>query len=160
MDKFVIKGGARLKGTVRISGAKNSALPILAAALLTDQRIVLHNVPRIEDVQAMLLLLDDLQWARESLLPLRKLARVIGGLPVLVVGSFRDDERPDIPGELPGVGVIKLERFPTDKIAELSASMLGDAGRQPQIVAFLERETEGNAFFMVVLPPPRALPTL
>ncbi|RPJ02814.1 MAG: tetratricopeptide repeat protein, partial [Chloroflexi bacterium] len=97
----------------------------------------------------VVLLLDDLQWASESLLPLREMARNIHELPLLVVGSYRDEERPDVPGELPGAQVINLERFSTEKIEELSASMLGDTGRQPHIVSFLERQTEGNAFFMV-----------
>ena len=45
MDKLVIAGGARLAGAIPISGAKNAALPILAATLLTDEECVLNNVP-------------------------------------------------------------------------------------------------------------------
>jgi UDP-N-acetylglucosamine 1-carboxyvinyltransferase len=60
MEKFVIDGGAPLSGTVRPAGNKNGALPLLAAALLCDDEVVLHNVPRIRDVDAMLELLDDL----------------------------------------------------------------------------------------------------
>ncbi|MBI5959671.1 MAG: protein kinase [Chloroflexi bacterium] len=99
--------------------------------------------------QPVLLLLDDLQWARESLLILRELARTVSSLPLLIVGNYRDDERPDIPGELPNAQVISLSRFSTEAIGELSAAMLGEAGRQPHIVEFLQRETEGNVFFMV-----------
>ncbi|MBA4186279.1 MAG: UDP-N-acetylglucosamine 1-carboxyvinyltransferase, partial [Acidobacteria bacterium] len=44
MDKFLIRGGKPLKGTVKISGAKNSALPCLAATLLTAETVTLHNV--------------------------------------------------------------------------------------------------------------------
>ena len=44
MDKLVIKGGRRLKGSVEISGAKNAALPILAATLLTDETCVIKNI--------------------------------------------------------------------------------------------------------------------
>src|SRR5260370_13967113 len=47
MDKFRICGGIPLHGTVRISGAKNSALPELAAALLTSQPVTLHNIPKV-----------------------------------------------------------------------------------------------------------------
>jgi UDP-N-acetylglucosamine 1-carboxyvinyltransferase len=50
MDKFLIRGGRRLEGSVAISGAKNSALPAMAAALLTSQPVKLHNVPRVRDI--------------------------------------------------------------------------------------------------------------
>ncbi len=58
-ESFVIEGGAELSGTVRASGNKNGALPILAACLLTDDAITLTNVPRIRDVDTMVALLAD-----------------------------------------------------------------------------------------------------
>jgi UDP-N-acetylglucosamine 1-carboxyvinyltransferase len=51
MDKFVIRGGNPLVGTIRISGAKNSALPCMAAAILTDEEVVLENIPQVRDIQ-------------------------------------------------------------------------------------------------------------
>ncbi|HMK20892.1 MAG TPA: UDP-N-acetylglucosamine 1-carboxyvinyltransferase [Terriglobales bacterium] len=51
MDKFVIRGGTPLLGTVRISGAKNAALPCMAAALLTDDTVVLENIPQVRDIE-------------------------------------------------------------------------------------------------------------
>jgi UDP-N-acetylglucosamine 1-carboxyvinyltransferase len=60
MEKFVIEGGAPLSGTVLPAGNKNAALPILAACVLTEDEVVLRNVPRIRDVEAMLELLRDL----------------------------------------------------------------------------------------------------
>jgi len=51
MDKFIIRGGTPLLGTVRISGAKNAALPCMAAALLTDQPVVLENIPQVRDIE-------------------------------------------------------------------------------------------------------------
>ncbi len=60
MDKLVVKGGARLKGRVEISGSKNSALPILAATLLTPEKCVLHNVPDLSDIRFMLEILRQL----------------------------------------------------------------------------------------------------
>jgi UDP-N-acetylglucosamine 1-carboxyvinyltransferase len=51
MDKFVIRGGNPLHGTIRVSGAKNSALPCMAAAILTDGEIVLENIPRVRDIE-------------------------------------------------------------------------------------------------------------
>lgn len=59
-DHFIIEGGHPLQGAVRVSGNKNAALPMLAASLLTDQPVTLHNVPRIGDVGIMLALLQDL----------------------------------------------------------------------------------------------------
>ncbi|HET6550295.1 MAG TPA: UDP-N-acetylglucosamine 1-carboxyvinyltransferase [Solirubrobacter sp.] len=60
MEKFVIEGGVPLSGTVVPAGNKNAALPLLACALLTDEDVTLHNVPRIRDTQALLELLEDL----------------------------------------------------------------------------------------------------
>ena len=60
MDKFVIEGGYPLSGEVAPAGNKNAALPILAASLLTEEEVVIGNVPRILDVDAMLALLEDL----------------------------------------------------------------------------------------------------
>ncbi len=66
MEKFVIEGGAPLSGTVVPAGNKNGALPILAACLLSEDEVILRNVPRIRDVEAMALLLEGLgaqvQW--------------------------------------------------------------------------------------------------
>jgi len=53
MDKFLIRGGKPLHGTVAISGAKNSALPVMAAALLTAEPVKLHNIPRVRDIITM-----------------------------------------------------------------------------------------------------------
>lgn len=60
MDVFRIMGGNRLSGTVRLSGAKNAVLPILAAALLTGEPVVLKNCPRLKDVSNMLAILQTL----------------------------------------------------------------------------------------------------
>jgi UDP-N-acetylglucosamine 1-carboxyvinyltransferase len=51
MDKLVIRGGEPLLGTIRISGAKNAALPCMAAALLTDEPVILENIPQVRDIE-------------------------------------------------------------------------------------------------------------
>jgi UDP-N-acetylglucosamine 1-carboxyvinyltransferase len=51
MDKFVIRGGNPLVGTIRVSGAKNSALPCMAAAILTEEEVVLENIPDVRDIE-------------------------------------------------------------------------------------------------------------
>ena len=53
MDKFLIKGGKALHGTVAISGAKNSALPVMTACLLTPEKVTLHNIPKVRDLITM-----------------------------------------------------------------------------------------------------------
>ena len=60
MEKFVIEGGVPLSGTIVPAGNKNGALPILAACLLTDDEVILRNVPEIADVRAMTFLLESL----------------------------------------------------------------------------------------------------
>lgn len=66
MDTFVIEGGKRLFGRVRVNGSKNSALPLLAAALLTDQPVTLRDVPSLADVRNMLKLLTQLGCTRTN----------------------------------------------------------------------------------------------
>ncbi len=60
MDKIVIRGGRRLKGEVMVGGAKNAALPILLASLLTPERCTFHNIPHVVDVRTALRLLANL----------------------------------------------------------------------------------------------------
>ncbi len=60
MDKILIRGGRRLKGEVAVEGAKNAALPILLASLLTPERCTFHNIPSVVDVRTTLRLLADL----------------------------------------------------------------------------------------------------
>lgn len=57
MDKLIIEGGVRLDGEIRMSGAKNSALPILAAGLLTDEPLTIGNLPHLHDITTMIELL-------------------------------------------------------------------------------------------------------
>ncbi|MFA6448954.1 MAG: UDP-N-acetylglucosamine 1-carboxyvinyltransferase [bacterium] len=57
---FKVNGGASLKGEVAVSGSKNASLPILAAAVLTDGEVVLHNVPSLRDIRTMKLVLEEL----------------------------------------------------------------------------------------------------
>lgn len=60
MSSFVIEGGFRLSGTIKIPGAKNAVTPILAACLLTADECIIHNVPQITDVEKMLSLIKEL----------------------------------------------------------------------------------------------------
>ncbi len=72
MEQFVIEGGHRLNGVIEASGNKNAALKLIAACLLTDEPVVLHNMPDIADVRAMCAILHSLgasvEWQSESVL--------------------------------------------------------------------------------------------
>ena len=72
MDKIIIEGGKPLKGEVKISGSKNSTLPVLAATLLTDETCILRNVPKLVDTNTMIKLLKslgkDIEWDKDKLI--------------------------------------------------------------------------------------------
>lgn len=99
--------------------------------------------------QPTVLLLEDLHWAGMSMTVLQHMTVIVKQLPLLIVASYRLDERPDLHQELPEAEHLKLERLSNESVAALSISMLGEAGSQAQLLDFLIRETEGNVFFMV-----------
>lgn len=97
----------------------------------------------------LLLLLEDLHWAAESLEVLKHLAPLAAELPLLLVGTYRNDETPTLAQSLPDMRPMTLQRLNDEEIMQLANAMLGEAGQQPQVLDVLKRETEGNAFFMV-----------
>ncbi|MFP2913558.1 AAA family ATPase, partial [Pyxidicoccus sp. 3LFB2] len=109
----------------------------------------------VEDVfarlpQATVVILEDLHWARsESLHLLARLAARAPGQRLLLLGSFRDDEAPALPSQLPELQLLRLPRLDALEIAILSQSMIGPPGSRPHLVELLRRETEGNPFFLV-----------
>src|SRR3712207_2516801 len=74
-EKFVIRGGPALSGEITAAGNKNAALPILAACLLTDEEVVLSNVPRIRDTETQVAVLEGLgvraEWTGDGELRLQ-----------------------------------------------------------------------------------------
>jgi tetratricopeptide (TPR) repeat protein len=101
---------------------------------------------------SIVLMLEDLHWADpESLIMLALLVRTVGELPVFIVGTYRDDETPNLPQSLPGMNVLHLERLTPGQTAELAEAMLGPIGRNRELLTLLQRETEGNTFFLVEL---------
>src|SRR5882762_10545735 len=60
MEKFIITGGNVLQGAVRVSGAKNAALKALVAACMTNEEVILHNMPLISDLVAMMEMIEEL----------------------------------------------------------------------------------------------------
>jgi tetratricopeptide (TPR) repeat protein len=111
-------------------------------------KVIAEVVQRHE--QPLVIILEDLQWAGdESLAVLERLCQDIDNVPVLLLASYRDDERPRLPQELPQMQQLKLPRLSASSITALSESMLGTVGRQPELIQLLEQETEGNTFFIV-----------
>lgn len=95
----------------------------------------------------ILIILEDLHWAGdESMALLRHLTPLVGRLPLVIMGSYRDDETVDVPAD---GQVIKLNRLSAAEVVELSESMIGAPARAPGVDGLLQRETEGNAFFLV-----------
>ncbi|MBL8756348.1 MAG: UDP-N-acetylglucosamine 1-carboxyvinyltransferase [Planctomycetes bacterium] len=93
MDRIRIRGGRGLRGTVRVSGSKNGALPILAAALLVDGPIVLRNMPRLTDVENLLRILGKLgvvhHWHGDSTLELEAKDKTVYTAPYDLVRTMR-----------------------------------------------------------------------
>jgi serine/threonine protein kinase len=109
----------------------------------------IENVFR-QQKQPTLVILEDLHWiSDESRAALIHMSRLVDHVHLIIVSSYRDDERADLPDHLPGIQVIKLMRLNEESIAQLSESILGQSGRKPNVVDFLQRETEGNVFFLV-----------
>jgi tetratricopeptide (TPR) repeat protein len=119
------------------------------ARLLDTVEAIVRRVA-VDEGQPILIVMEDLHWAgSESLALLAHLAGQVAVWPVLIIGSYRADERPDLPAELPTMTTVLLPRLDESSIAQLSESMLGTAGRSRAVVDLLQRETEGNVFFMV-----------
>ncbi|MCA9994965.1 MAG: AAA family ATPase, partial [Anaerolineales bacterium] len=102
-----------------------------------------------QQTQPLLLLLEDLQWANEALFVLRHLQPWLATMPLLIVGSYRADEAPHLPEEVPDAQLLPLPRLSPTAVSQLTHSMLGDLANRPEIATFLQQETEGNAFFLV-----------
>lgn len=97
-----------------------------------------------------LILLEDLQWdSGEGIDLLSRLPSVVDHSRIVIIASYRHDERPELIQHVQGAHLIKLSRFDQQSISDLSQSMLGVAGTQTQVLDLLRRETEGNAFFIV-----------
>ena len=95
-------------------------------------------------------LLEDIHLAgSESLQLLQLLSEKVYELPLLIIGTYRSDEGADIPAKLPDISRLELERLSENQIAELSEAMLGDAGKSQQVLNLLQRETEGNIYYII-----------
>jgi serine/threonine protein kinase/tetratricopeptide (TPR) repeat protein len=129
------------------------APPLDAKAAQTRLQSVVMGIVRRQQ-QPTVVILEDLHWAgAESLDLLAWLTRWINEVPLLIVASYRDDEsaelHTDLHRALPDAQMIRLDPLPSEGIARLSTSMLGDSSGGERIVELLQRETEGNVFFLI-----------
>ncbi len=117
----------------------------------SQQRLIYTIIDLLKrQKQPTLLLLEDLQWAESSLLPLQGIIKRLGDCPIWIIGSYRQDERPNLPEQFPNADAIALKRLGIDAISTLTQSMLGQAIiQQEDVLQLLQKETEGNAFFLV-----------
>lgn len=152
----------RLLLHVSVSDEDAATLRILVPDI---DRIIDHDLPptppepQIPDVllrlfhayaQPLVLMLEDLQWeSPESLDILKQLQADVDQRRLLIVAAYRNDEAPHLADEFPDAQFIRLERFGREATGALLRSMIGDAGADSDLVAALQRETEGNVFFLV-----------
>ncbi len=133
----------------RLLDRKVPPVPELDAAAARQRLISTITSLFNNQTQWILLILEDLQWADAGLEILQQLTRLAPRLPLLIIGSYRSDERPLLVEQLPLMHEMPLKRLSSSEITELSTSMLGRVGNNPEVLALLQRETEGNAFFLV-----------
>jgi tetratricopeptide (TPR) repeat protein len=116
------------------------------------QAQLLHTIEKLLRAaqQPILVIFEDLHWAgADSLLVLNLIHTIITDLPIMIVGSYRDDECPELPTLVPDTPVMTLSRLDERHIEDLVTAMLGEHGHRPELLALLQRETEGNVLFLV-----------
>jgi tetratricopeptide (TPR) repeat protein len=135
----------------RLLGRSVPAARVATSPEEAQARIVATVVAMVRRLsKPMLLIFEDLQWARsESLVLLVRITQQVDSLPVLILGSYRYDEAPDLPKQLPGARPLILQRLQQGEIGELVSAMLGETEKKQDLVEYLERHTEGNVFFLV-----------
>jgi hypothetical protein len=121
------------------SGAQQRLVATLASVLARQR-------------QPTLILLEDLQWASEGLELLHALVPQLTQLPIVIIGTYRIEERPDLPAMLPAtIKQLRLARLSDAATAQLATAILGVDAQQAALIQKLQAETEGNAFFLVEL---------
>ena len=150
MENFVIQGGSPLSGEITPAGNKNAALPILAACLLTDEELVLHNVPRIRDTEAQLALLEGIgvkvAWSGENEVRLRADAVTATELDEELASRIRASFL--LAGPL-------LARFGEVRMPPPGGDFIGRRRLDPHLDAFrdLGAEIEGERWLQIAAPP-------
>ena len=143
---------------------------ILKPLIPDISRLLGHDIPDVPDIGAvasfnrlvvaitnlfirqqtpLLVLLEDLQWSPESIEILKKLAPQVGSQRLLLIGTYRSDELPHLPHEIPEAKTLQLEHLAPNAIADLSAAMVGERGRAQQVLELLADQTDGNVLFII-----------
>jgi hypothetical protein len=99
--------------------------------------------------QPCVLILEDIHWSPVGVETLKRITTLLHDTPLLILASFRLDERPQLPVDLPMMRLLRLERLERDQIAQLCHAIIGDTREQVQVVELLQRETEGNVYFIL-----------
>lgn len=122
-----------------------------ATAESIQKRLLMLLTNTLEDIgQPVVMVFEDLQWAgTESLSLLEQVCVKAQNLPLIVLASYRNEEAPNLLRQLPSMNAIQLDRLSNESIEELSREMLGEVGARPQVVSLIQRETEGNVYFLV-----------
>lgn len=124
--------------------------PGVAKATFQSRLLDFFNGLFTKLMQPTVLILEDLHWAgTESLALLKQIRPLTRDMPLLLLASFRDDEKPHLAQELADMQHLSLGRLSPEAVERLSASMLGETGRRKQVIDLLQRETEGNVFFLI-----------
>lgn len=127
---------------------------VVDAPTLEGQNAQTRLVDTVEQIfrrqtRPLLLILENLHWAADSVALVARLARMMQEVPVLMIATYRNDEAPELPSKLPQMVLMHLRRMGSSEIEQLSTAIMGESGRKDSILQFLQRETEGNALFLV-----------
>lgn len=97
----------------------------------------------------LLIILEDLHWSNEGIDVLRQFITLAQTHPIMIMGTFRTDERPHLPDELLGADVMLLDKLSVESISALTKAMVGEEEGQQAVVDLLRQETEGNVLFII-----------
>ncbi len=130
---------------------QREVLPVPPLTAISAQNRLVETILAVfrRQTQPIVLILEDLHWGLESLIPLRRLAGLCKDLPLLIVGSYRNDEAPTLPTQLPEMHNLSLGRLTHQEIADLSRAMIGATGEHQYLVEYLHKKSEGNVLFLV-----------
>lgn len=127
-----------------------AAVPELDAKATQERLFEVIESVLLRVGRPVLLLLDDLQWISiDTLSLLLRIVRRTASAPILLVAGFRDDESPRLAEFLEGSRYLKLGRLAPSQIERLSEAMLGPRARSTELLELLQKESSGNAFFIV-----------
>jgi tetratricopeptide (TPR) repeat protein len=133
----------------RIIGRSIEPAPPLAPQQTRERLLLIIERLLRRQQQAIVILLEDLQWTFESLEVLNHINQIVSHLPVVTVGSYRLEESPKLAETVSHNQHILLRRLDDTEVARLSSGILGDPGRNAELVELIQRQAEGNAFFVI-----------